>query len=238
METNLLHVADLNYDHYCQRVYDDDIVRAIPGHVAMHRHIAKAVRDTKNLWTKNRPIRILDLGAGTGLTSAVIYQALPFARFTLLDFSQNMLRGAKQRLADAPFVSYVHADYSVWEPSQSFDIIVSVVGIHHQTTEGKWLLFERIAEWLEPDGIFIFGDLFTYRNRWKTRLAKAMHYRHLVKRARSIDQYHEWAYHHMYLNNAEPLEDQLDWLRSAGLLPCVHYRKHQTALLIARKPAT
>lgn len=42
---------------------------------------------------------ILDIGAGTGLLSALILQKFPDAHMTLLDISANMLEIARQRFA-------------------------------------------------------------------------------------------------------------------------------------------
>ena len=50
---------------------------------------------------EGQPLRILDLGAGTGMLSAVVAEAWPDAAFTLFDFSPRMLEQAKESLGEA-----------------------------------------------------------------------------------------------------------------------------------------
>ncbi len=47
------------------------------------------------------PIRVLDLGAGTGLLTAALAEALPGAHLTLLDEAEGMLAQARDRFAGA-----------------------------------------------------------------------------------------------------------------------------------------
>ena len=44
-------------------------------------------------------IRVLDLGAGTGLLSSMVAERFPRSRVTLVDLSVEMLRVARRRLA-------------------------------------------------------------------------------------------------------------------------------------------
>lgn len=47
-------------------------------------------------------IRVLDLGAGTGLLSDLVARAFPRARITLVDVSPEMLDVAQRRFAEEP----------------------------------------------------------------------------------------------------------------------------------------
>ncbi len=55
---------------------------------------------------------ILDIGAGTGLLSALMLQKFPEASLTLLDISDNMLNIARERFAGQNNIRYVIRDYS------------------------------------------------------------------------------------------------------------------------------
>src|SRR4029077_2099200 len=75
---------------------------------------------------------LLDLGAGSGLLSAMIAEAFPQARLTLFDVTQ-ILMIARQRLK--PFVKrvkFVTADFAAAAPSKSYDAVVSALALYHQ----------------------------------------------------------------------------------------------------------
>ena len=133
-------------------------------------------------------------------------------------------------------MNYVFGDYSELEFDTGFDMVVSVVGIHHQEDDGKRSLFKKIFRCLKPDGIFILGDLVTYRDKKKVALNDAKHYHHLVKNARNDQSLEEWAYHHKFLNLLAPVEDQIDWLNKIGFSRVEEkYEYLNTALISAIK---
>lgn len=99
---------DLNYDRYESEIYDEDIRRSIPGYDAMHQKIDDVVREYV---ADNKVNKILDLGIGTGLTAERLLKITPNASITGVDFSEQMMKGAKKRLVDAK-VDFVFGDYS------------------------------------------------------------------------------------------------------------------------------
>lgn len=81
--------------------------------------------------------RILDLGAGTGLLSGMVLQKYPNARLTLIDISDQMLEGARRRFDGVNQVQYVVGDYSKYNFTSSYDMIISSLSIHHLTHADK-----------------------------------------------------------------------------------------------------
>jgi len=80
-------------------------------------------------WT-NRPLRIIDVGTGSGCIAIALKKALPRSAVYALDISQDALRIAKQNAANqATTVAFIHADILEWDlffqPDQTFDIVVS-----------------------------------------------------------------------------------------------------------------
>ncbi len=229
MATNV-NPEELNYDHYETEKYDDDIVRSIPGHEELHRHIDQLVESLPE------QLGILELGVGTGLTAERILKRRPHAEYTAVDFSEQMLAGARRRLAQYN-VTFVNGDYSLVKLSEDNDLVVSVVGIHHQETdEDKKRLFQRIYESSDEGGAFIFGDLVTYRNPIKAWWNQFRHFRYLKRNARDEESYREWKDHHKRLNRLAPLKSQVKWLEGVGFSQVdVVYRKFNTALVYAKK---
>ena len=70
--------------------------RIYAGNAPYHRSHEVIV----DLLPKSRPIRILDLGAGTGLLAERILTVLPHSAVTCLDFSPAMIEESRKRLSD------------------------------------------------------------------------------------------------------------------------------------------
>ncbi len=233
METTNVTAAEVNYHHYPTEQYDRDIRNAIPFHDEIHGAIQSFFLEN---WEPSAPLDILDLGVGTGLTSKMVMDLLPQAHLTVVDFSETMMAGARDKLGTER-VEYVLADYAKEAiTTNSFDVVMSVIGLHHQTNVGKLAMFTKIRNALSPEnGVFIFGDLVTFRDPQKAAMEAARHYHHLVEKAADDKTLAEWAHHHMFLNQLAPLEEQLEWLGVAGFTDVqVRFQQYQTALVIAR----
>jgi len=232
MKTTNVKAVDLNYDHYSSDKYDQYIINSIPAHKELHEGIVKFVRKG---YIKSEEYSVLDLGVGTGITSKIIQEELPGSRFDLVDFSKNMLDGAKKKFRDNSKVRYILADYSEMEFDREYDLVVSVIGFHHQTDIGKKKMFKKIYSLLNSGGIFVLGDLVTYKDRRKAALSSALHFHQLVEKASDKKTLEEWAFHHIELNKLSPLEDQVKWLEEVGFKVSVKMQKMNTVLIICRK---
>lgn len=216
----------LNY-HRTAENYDVEVLAAIPHHHQLHRWI-------RNLLQVLAVGNALDLGCGTGLTSQLLLDEIPSLKLTVVDFDDPMLNIARGRLG--PSVNYIQADYAELElGSEQYDLVVSVIGMHHQTDEGKRKMFRKIFQCLKPGGTFIFGDLMTYRDKRLAALNQAKHFAHLVKHARDEETLMEWAHHHLFLNLLAPVEDQIKWLREVGFKANLEFMHINTALICAIK---
>lgn len=126
---------------------------------------------------RSGPVRVLDLGAGTGLLSSVLASALPDASFVLLDEAPAMLDRASERLAPlGDRVSTVVADLRDDLPAGPFDVVASALAIHHLDDAGKADLYARAAQRLAPGGVLINAEQVAgptpavdqqFRDRWR-----------------------------------------------------------------------
>jgi tRNA (cmo5U34)-methyltransferase len=107
--------------------------------------------------TNSRPA-ILDIGAGTGLLSALIIRKYPDASLTLVDLSEPMLSIAKERFAAMNDVRYITGDYSSVDFAGRYDLICSALSIHHLEQDDKHRLYKKIFDNLHPGGIFVNAD--------------------------------------------------------------------------------
>lgn len=110
--------------------------------------------------------RVLDLGCGPGLPST---QDLA-SRFdvTGVDISEGQLEAARRNVPEA---SFVQADLTqVVFPPESFDGVTAFYAITHVPRDEHGRLFERIARWLVPDGLFLAtlgsGDNPDWTGEW------------------------------------------------------------------------
>jgi tRNA (cmo5U34)-methyltransferase len=103
-------------------------------------------------------IRILDLGAGTGLLAARLIDAFPNAQITLLDASAPMLEQAAERFGGDDRFVYRQADYARAPLPGAFHAIVSALSIHHLSAYDKRALFRRVRVALEAGGVFVNAD--------------------------------------------------------------------------------
>jgi tRNA (cmo5U34)-methyltransferase len=171
------------------------------------------------------PIRVLDLGAGTGLLTAVLAEALPGAAFTLLDEADGMLQQARERFAGRAegsldvIVGDVLRDF----PQGPFDVIASGLAIHHLDPADQAAVYAAAHQHLAPGGVFVNAEqLHAPGPRWLED-----HYleRELVH-ARAggfTPEAEEQVWIRWSIDQHVDLEQQLRWLHAAGfpLVDCV-----------------
>jgi tRNA (cmo5U34)-methyltransferase len=102
--------------------------------------------------------RILELGTGTGETTRRVLARHPRAGLVGIDASAEMLAHARATLSTA------RAELRLGRledplPEGPFDLVVSVLAVHHLDGPGKADLFARVAAVLAPGGRFVLGDL-------------------------------------------------------------------------------
>ncbi|RAU23115.1 class I SAM-dependent methyltransferase [Paramagnetospirillum kuznetsovii] len=161
--------------------------------------------------------RILDLGAGTGLLSALVAQALPDAAFTLSDLSEGMLAHARERFAGTATQASIRVmDHLALADTGAFDVVMSGLSIHHLEDDGKRALYAASVRALRPGGLFVnadqvSGDTPAMEGRYWQHWFRSISASGLSKS--SIDA----AIERQKLDRRAPLEPQLAWLREAGL---------------------
>jgi tRNA (cmo5U34)-methyltransferase len=100
--------------------------------------------------------RLLELGTGTGETALRVLARHPDAALVGIDVSADMLAVARERL---PRADLRVARLEDPLPSGPFDLVFSVLAIHHLDGPGKADLFRRVAAVLALGGRFVIGDV-------------------------------------------------------------------------------
>lgn len=110
-------------------------------------------------YRREEAIRVLDLGAGTGLLSALVARAFPRASITLVDVSPRMLGVARRRFADEPARFDLRVmDYAREQLEGEYDAVVSALSIHHLDGPEKRRIFREVYNVLRDGGAFVNAD--------------------------------------------------------------------------------
>jgi thioester reductase-like protein len=110
----------------------------------------------RNILTElDHPLRVLEVGAGTGALTETILPDLPLD-YTFSDVSQKFLNEAQQRFTDHPHVGYQLVDIS--RPIQGYyDVILASNAIH--TVDDPLHSLTLLREALAPGGLLIMTEL-------------------------------------------------------------------------------
>ena len=133
--------------------YAELMAADIPAYPRLQEAVAAATEGVLPAVT-----RVLDLGTGTGETAAAVLARHGGATAVGVDKNERMLAAARERLGGLPVELRV-ADLVDPLPPGPFDLVVSVLAIHHLEGPDKAALFARIAEVLRPGGRFVLGDV-------------------------------------------------------------------------------
>jgi tRNA (cmo5U34)-methyltransferase len=132
----------------------------IPG----RRETLAIIARLATTFVSNQP-RVLDIGCGYGDVTAEILELSPLASVCMVDFSEEMLRLAKERFGTNNKVNIFKHDLNKGIPdkleSYKFDAVVSCHALHHVEYENRVGLYTRIRQVLDEGGLFICGDRFT-----------------------------------------------------------------------------
>lgn len=179
--------------------------------------------------------KVLDIGAGTGLLSSFLSLKYPDANFTLIDISEKMLDLAKIRFENNNNMNFTVSDYTEYNFTDKYDIIMSSLSIHHLENEDKKALYKKCYNMLNPNGVFINADqvlgstpFIENRNKklWKQKIESSGLSRNEL----------EACYERIKLDKEATLDKQLSWLKESGFsdVDCVYKYLH-FAILFGRK---
>lgn len=179
---------------------------------------------------------ILDIGAGTGLLSALMLQKFPDAHLTLMDISKNMLEVARQRFCGQVNIQYIVSNYSRSELTGQYDIICSALSIHHLAPEDKRRLFGRIFSILKWGGLFINADQADGETKYFRQKYVDYWNDFLQNGPLNKEKHAEIIRRRDTLDRNDKLSEQLQWLQECGFSDVdVVYRNRTFIVIVARK---
>lgn len=170
------------------RVYDGTVRMLVEHYDLVHDTIAHVLSAIVGAHM-NAPLRILDVGCGTGEEALRIAERIPGAAITALDMSREMLGvfetklQSPERAERASRIRLVHADIddpsltaerlcAVTDYCGAYDAIVTAFAFHHFDVEALQRLYAKFHRALRPGGIFINADVFDFR--WRELSTEAL----------------------------------------------------------------
>ena len=180
-------------------------------------------------------LSVLDLGAGTGLMSSFVLQKHPNSKLTLIDLSEGMLDIAKARFSDNTSIKFIVSDYTQFEYTEKYDLVISSLSIHHLTDSEKKELFQKLYSIMTPDSIFINVDQVLGNTTYLEDLYTSDWRTYIENSGLELDEISS-AMERTKLDKMSTLEQQLQWLTEAGFsdVDCI-YKYFNFVVMFARK---
>ncbi len=206
--------------------YTEKICRWVPHYQGM-------ISSLSNQFPKDfYPKEIMDLGCGNGNISQLLLQQFPNATFHLVDGSEEMIKGCKNRFSKKENIEYYHTFFQDLSfPKHSLDVLTAGLALHHLTAEEKQTIYPKIYQWLKPNGYFTFTDLVVNPNdtkyheqvikRWEEE-ARALgttddEWIHIMEHYDSYDYPNGWEQHKTWMESAGFQSIEIVWKEDAWL---------------------
>lgn len=192
--------------------FDEIIIKLIPYYNQMVQALVDSIHFDKDL-----PIRVIDLGCGTGTIAKTISDKFPNSKIVCLDIASNMIDIAKHKLSSHKETNFIVGDFSQMDFGDKFDVVVSSLALHHLENDNyKIKFYTKIYDILAESGQFINADVVLAStdyhqilniNRWIEYMNKTV----------PIDEIlNKWIPKYKSEDKPAKLIDQIKWLEAIG----------------------
>ena len=104
----------------------------------------------------SRPIKIIELGCGTGYHTMQMTHLYPVSKVTLVDFNASVVEDTEQRFAGLDCEKeFLLRDLFKFELDEKYDIVHSQGLLEHYTPEERKQLIRLHRDLLTPDGLAV-----------------------------------------------------------------------------------
>jgi tRNA (cmo5U34)-methyltransferase len=193
--------------------YDTQIRRFIPGYNDMLEMVCNC--QTFFETRIDHPLRIVELGSGTGALTERPALRSPDAAITAVDCDSEMLQRAKERLSRFGIRYLVGTFEEGLDPG--YDIVTASLALHHLLEKSaKISIYRRIFAALDPGGAFINADAMIDSHGPLRERAFQIWTSHMIANGISheaaINHLHEWQNEDRYFS----LVEEFGMLKEAG----------------------
>lgn len=139
------------------RIYDHQVEILFNGSAQAMRRLALAPLRRK--YQRNEPLRILDVGCGTGSLTIDLARTFPKAQITAVDLSFPYLKQAQRRLRDFPRVNFLQANgEDLPFKDDSFDVVTSCFLFHELPKPARERVIQEMERVKKSDGVGVIAD--------------------------------------------------------------------------------
>ena len=213
------------------RHFDNIILRLIPDYPQMTEALVSAIP-----FDMSASIRVVDLGCGTGSIGKCTLLRFPNALLTCVDFAENMISLAREKLAGHANVKYILGDLSMY--SGEYDVALSSLALHHLLTDDdKRAFYRHVHNNLQPGGVFYNADVVLgsstylqnlYMSKWRAFMRRCVPQEEIEGK---------WIPKYEAEDHPATLIDHLAWLEETGFTDVdVIWKYYKFAVYGGRKP--
>lgn len=236
-------------------MYDETISMVCPYYDIAHSTANELINNHIQSVGKEN-FKLLDIGAGTGAESIPLLKRFPESYLVAIDFCKPMKKVFVENLEkeidqiENRFI-YLTEDFldyrfppevneKEYTNQGNFDVVITAYTFHHFQHEEKKAAYEKAFKLLNPGGLFINIDLFSYKSQSLSSFALEydLNYirRNLIESGTNSEIGEKWLIHYQNDNILEPAGDQCNMLKDAGFNECgVPFRFMQNGIIFAKK---
>jgi tRNA (cmo5U34)-methyltransferase len=165
---------------------------------------------------REKMIKVLDLGCGTGNVSIILKKRFSKASITCLDLAENMIEIARIKLSTFDNVEFFTGDIRNIDFDEDYDAVVSSLALHHLLPEEQKLFYSKIKGYLKKGGVFYNADNVLgstehlnqiYLDKWVEFMLQS----HTKEEIAKI-----WIPKHKEEDFPVPLHCHIRWMKDAG----------------------
>ncbi|MBN1384196.1 MAG: class I SAM-dependent methyltransferase [Elusimicrobia bacterium] len=203
-------------EHFEQEAHEFDkiILRLIPYYPQMLDALVTSIP-----FPENKKIKVIDLGCGTGTVSKKVKEKYPSSRIHCIDIAKNMIEIAKHKLSNYPDITYENADLSKYSFTNSYDVVLSSLTLHHLVTDDdKINFYTKIYHALNSNGIFYNADNVIGSNE-PIQENNMIHWKEFMQKTVSVEEIEKkWIRKYNEEDRPAKLINQLNWLKDIGFV--------------------